>query len=158
LLTVADGHFKELLPWLALQFFGFCRSSEAQKLNWNAIDFETGTITVSASISKTGKRRLITLSDQLKDWLMPYHKASGAVVEDLNGNVRKLFEAANTTRMRNEPRHTCCSVAAAALGETVGLTRIVQQAGHSFAIAKKHYWEAMTAEQAAPYLQIRRCS
>jgi site-specific recombinase XerD len=156
LLTTADGQFKELLPWLALQFFGFCRSAEAQKLDWNAINFETGIITVSASISKTGKRRLITLSDQLRDWLTPYRKSSGAVVENLNGNVTKLFQTANVDRLHNGPRHTCCSVAAAALGETVGLTRICQQAGHSPSIARKHYWEALTAEQAAPYLLIRR--
>ena len=96
------------------------------------------------------------MSEQLREWLLPYRKASGAVVESLNGNVTRLFTTAGVQRLHNALRHTCCSIAAAALSKTVGLTRIAQQAGHSPAVARRHYWEAMTAQQAEAYAAIRR--
>jgi site-specific recombinase XerD len=156
LLNTADKQFPELLPWVALQVFGYCRSAEVQKLDWSAIDFESGIISVSASISKTNRRRSPAISDQLREWLTPHRKASGPVVGNLNGDITRLFTAAGVTRLHNGLRHTCCSVAAAALGETVGLTRICQFAGHSLGIARKHYWEAMTPAQAEAYLAIKR--
>ena len=154
LMRIADSDYKAIAPWVALGLFGFMRSSEIQKLDWSAIDFEKGSITVAASIAKTGKRRVIELNDTLRYWLQPYAKPQGSIVAHLNGEVTQCFAAAGLRRLHNGLRHSCVSYAAK--GSDMGLDEIFLQAGHTPSISLKHYLESMTKSEALPYWQIKR--
>jgi integrase len=154
LMRTADNNFRAIAPWFALGLFGFMRSSEIQKLDWSAIDFEKGKITVAAGIAKTGKRRVIELNDCLRHWLQPYAVASGSVVAHLNGEVSQCFTSAGLTRLHNGLRHSCVSFASK--GSDIGLDEIFLQAGHTPSVALKHYLEGMTRAEALPYWEIRR--
>jgi integrase len=154
LIQTADTDYRSIAPWFALGLFGFMRSSEIQKLDWSAIDFEKGSITVAAGIAKTGKRRVIELNDCLRYWLKPYHKLSGSVVGHLNGEVGQCFTAAGVKRLHNGLRHSCVSYAAK--GTDIGLDGIFLQAGHTPSVSLKHYLEGMTKAEALPYWSIRR--
>jgi integrase len=154
LMRTADTDHKSIAPWVALGLFGFMRSSEIQRLDWSAVDFDKGSITIAASIAKTGKRRLVELNDALRHWLEPYRQASGPIVAHLNGDVTKCFETANVKRLKNALRHSCVSYAAAS--GLKSLDEIFLQAGHTPSVALKHYIEGMTRAEALPYWQIRR--
>jgi integrase len=130
------------------------RSAEICRLDWSAIDFERGSITLAAHITKTGKRRVVELNDSLRHWLEPYRKAHGLVVDHLNGDVSKCFEVAEVERKHNGLRHSCVSYAAKSSDK--GLDEVFLQAGHTPSVALKHYIEQMTRAEALPYWEIRR--
>jgi integrase len=154
LLQVADTKYKAVAPWFILGAFGFMRSAEIQRLDWSAIDFDKGSITLAASITKTGKRRVVELNDALRHWLTPYKKDSGLVVGTLNGEVAKAFETAGVERKHNALRHSCVSYAAK--GSAKGLDDVFMMAGHTPSVSLRHYIESMTEAEAKPYWQIRR--
>lgn len=154
LLNAADTSYKAIAPWVILGAFGFMRSAEICRLDWSSVDFEKGSITIAASIAKTGKRRMVEFNDALRHWLTPYRKTSGPVVQHLNGDVAKCFEAAGVKRLHNALRHSCISFAVASGMAT--LNQIFLWAGHTPSIALKHYIEQMTRAEAEPYWAIRR--
>ena len=63
MLNAADADF---VPYLALIAFGGVRREELYKgLSWGAINFDRETITVPASIAKTGRKRKIVMHENL---------------------------------------------------------------------------------------------
>jgi integrase len=156
LMQAADTDYRSIAPWFALGLFGFMRSGEIQKLDWSAIDFEKASITVAASIAKTGKGRTIELNGNecLRYWLERYQKLSGPVVGHLNGEVSQCFTSAGLKRLHNGLRHSCVSYAVAS--GLKSLDDIFREAGHTPSVAMKHYIESMTKAEALPYWQIRR--
>jgi integrase len=57
---------------LAIGAFAGLRTAELLRLEWADIDFKSGKINVSASKSKTARRRLIACAPNLRAWLAPY--------------------------------------------------------------------------------------
>jgi integrase len=55
--------------------------AELSRLHWNAIDLERGIIEVRAGQAKTASRRIIPISDNLRQWLQPLPR-QGAVAPD----------------------------------------------------------------------------
>jgi integrase len=76
LLSACEG---ATLAYTAISLFAGLRASEVQKLDWVEIDFESGHIEVTAAKSKTAKRRLVPIADNLREWLTPLAKVSGPV-------------------------------------------------------------------------------
>jgi integrase len=66
LLTNSD---EESRPVLAIGLFAGLRMSEILALNWEEIDLCDRTITVQGRKAKTRQRRVVTISDNLHDWL-----------------------------------------------------------------------------------------
>src|SRR6202012_1968074 len=90
----------------------------------------------------------------LRHWLKPYKKTSGPVIDHLNGDIAKCFEAACVERKHNALRHSCISYAVKGTDMTPG--EVFLQAGHTPSVALKHYTESMTRAEALPYWCIRR--
>jgi hypothetical protein len=61
----------ELIPYLAIAAFAGLRSAELQRLDWRDVALEDGFITVDAKKAKTGARRIVPISENLKAWLTP---------------------------------------------------------------------------------------
>lgn len=77
--TIMDGLPDKWIPFAAICAFAGCRVAEVHRLDWRDIDLEERHITVESSKSKTGKRRVVPISDTLYAFLKPYAKESGWV-------------------------------------------------------------------------------
>ncbi|MGY8687244.1 MAG: tyrosine-type recombinase/integrase, partial [Verrucomicrobiales bacterium] len=101
----------ELVPFIALQAFGGLRRAEAERIQWEAVDFDNEVIVVSAKIAKNGIPRHVEISETLKAWLMIHRQLSGSVKPP---NCRKLMEAAREAAQlhewpQNALRHSAAS-------------------------------------------------
>lgn len=77
LLDGADG---EIVPAIALGLFAGLRpESEIWRLDWKCIDLDAGLIDIAAEKTKTAQRRFVKIGKNLRAWLQPYAKPSGAV-------------------------------------------------------------------------------
>ena len=105
LLNASDADF---MPYLALIAFGGVRREELHKgLSWGAINFERATITVPASIAKTGRKRKIVMNENLLQWLLPYRVKSGPIfAKDPRKRIAKVVKASGIKWKRNGLRHS----------------------------------------------------
>lgn len=82
LLNEADESIK---PYLAIGAFAGVRSAETLRLTWEDIDLEEKVIKLNADITKTSRRRLAVMPDNLVAWLREYKG-------DKKGSVTPPFE------------------------------------------------------------------
>ena len=82
LLNEADDSIK---PYLAIGAFAGVRSAETLRLTWEDIDLDEKVIKLSASITKTSRRRLAVMPDNLVAWLRD-------LKGDKKGSVTPSFE------------------------------------------------------------------
>ena len=151
LLKHADAGF---LPWVALIAFGGVRHEELHKgLDWSAVDFARGTLTVPAAIAKTGRKRKVDMAENLRAWLAPYTGRRGPIfATDPDGRIGKLSAAAGVAWRRNALRHSFGSYRMEA---TKNAGQVCLEMGNSAAVVLKHYFEIVTAEDANAYWGIR---
>jgi len=88
LLTSADD---EILPAFAIGAFAGVRDAEIKRMDWTMIDFEAATITLSEDVTKSRNFRIVTMPDNLVEWLKPRAKLTGPIWPK---NGRKLHDAA----------------------------------------------------------------
>src|SRR5207244_13285326 len=69
----------ELLPYVAIGAFAGLRRAELERLDWSEIDFDDGSIEVTAKKSKTARRRFVQMQPNLREWLLPLRKHTGNV-------------------------------------------------------------------------------
>ncbi|MBV8816649.1 MAG: tyrosine-type recombinase/integrase [Verrucomicrobia bacterium] len=67
----------ELLPLLVVQAFCGVRSAKILRLRWSDVDIARGFVQVAAEHAKGARRRLIEMSENLKEWLLPYGDRCG---------------------------------------------------------------------------------
>ena len=79
LATVLEHADAELLPMLVIGGFSGLRTSELLQLTWNEVDLVRGFIHITATKSKTARRRLVPITDNLAEWLRPYAGRNGKV-------------------------------------------------------------------------------
>jgi integrase len=76
LLQAAD---EPLVPALAIGAFAGLRRAEIERLDWAEIDLDSNLIEVTAAKSKSARRRLVEISPNLREWLLPHRKLAGKV-------------------------------------------------------------------------------
>ena len=147
----------EILPSVAIGMFAGLRASEIGRLDWSDIDVDRGFIEVGASKTKTARRRLVEISENLSAWLTPHHRENGPVRPPFITYRRKFVKALKASGIREWPdnalRHSFASYHLAA-GQDAAATAL--QLGHTesrnlFA----HYRELVRAEDAKAYWQIK---
>lgn len=79
LLTALHAGHPDMLPVVAIGAFAGLRTAEIERLTWEEINFQRGLINVSAAKAKSAKRRVVTMSDNLKLWLALYAGRTGRV-------------------------------------------------------------------------------
>lgn len=78
--TLADVFMLECLPYVAIGAFAGVRPQEIERLQWEQVNFQTGTITILASDAKNRSRRVVNMSPNLVAWLRPLAQTDGRVV------------------------------------------------------------------------------
>ena len=71
---------ESIVPFLSLQLYAGLRPSEAARLHWESVHFETSQIEVRAETSKTRETRFVHLEPTLVEILMQYRRPHGLVV------------------------------------------------------------------------------
>jgi integrase len=67
----------DLVPVIAVGCFGGVRPEEPARMTWDMVDFERKHIDLPADITKDGDRRIVDMSENLAEWLLPCRKESG---------------------------------------------------------------------------------
>ena len=131
---------------LAIRYFAGLRSSEASSLDEKHIGPEY--IEVTARNSKTRRRRLVTISANLRAWL-----ALGGTVEfgDYGNRFRRFYAASGIDWPHNVTRHSFVSYHLA-LNQNAGKTAL--EAGHTEQMLFSNYRELVTPESAKEYFSI----
>ena len=157
----------EILPWLAISAFAGVRDAEVGRLTWDRVDLANGYIRIDASIAKTSSRRLVPILDNLRAWLAPHAKKTGAVRPDPQISY-PLFREARRTAFEvlkradtaapnlqewphNALRHSFASYRMASVDSAA---QVAEECGHSVQILKKHYRELVTKKEAEGWFGV----
>lgn len=84
LLAAALDCMPEMATPIAIGLFAGLRRSEICALDWSEIDLEARTIEVKASKAKTRQRRIVTIQENLLEWLLKPTKKKGDVAPDVD--------------------------------------------------------------------------
>jgi integrase len=137
------------LPLLAIGGFAGIRPEELRRLDWEEVDLKGGFIEVKASKSKSGKRRLVTISKNLRAWLLPYTGRTRRIVTPRERKHRiAAMEAAGVKHWPMDVlRHSFASYHLRFHGNDLNLT--AQELGHtSTKMLFQHYREAVKPDAA----------
>jgi integrase len=132
----------EMLPALAIGLFAGLRRSEIFALDWPEIDHEHRTIEVKGIKAKTRQRRLVSVADNLAEWLNPHRKTKGPISPERNIDVfserlhRLAVKAGVTPWPHNAMRHSFGSYF---LGKTKDENLTASEMGNSPDVIIKHY-------------------
>jgi integrase len=150
LLNAADDDF---LPWLALIAFGGLRREELHKgLSWESINFDRGSILVPAKIAKTGRKRKITMNENLIAWLAPYRFQHGPIFAiDPKKRIAKVVKTSGVKWKPNALRHSFGSYR---MEQTKNEGLVALEMGNSPKIVKDHYFEIVTEAAARDYWSL----
>lgn len=164
---------KDFRPFVALAAFAGLRSSEIQRLEWSAIDFAAGTITLKGR-KRGSSRRHVPIQPNLAAWLADYSERKGRVWncnddETCDEQIR-CAKATATAELpavvwkHNGLRHSFCSHR---LAVTKDAAAAALEAGNSEDVIHNRYkqlvteqtgraWFAVSPEQPANVVSISK--
>jgi integrase len=155
------------LPALAVQLFAGLRRAEAERLDWQDIDFDNSTIKVTqrkGTGARREKARFAPLLLALRAWLEPQRKLAGHIFPSGRNNqasdqcYRDDFESAResanlATWDENTLRHTYGSHRVAAIND---LERVKVEMGHTTSrTTSEHYVNAVRPKDAESFWNLR---
>lgn len=132
-----------VLGTLASAALKACERLEPEK----EINLERGRIEITAAKSKTRRRRLVTIHDNLAAWLALEADIPG----DLEKRITLVWQKAKVTWPHNVTRHSFCSYH---LAQFQNAAKTALQAGHSEQMLFSHYHDLVTPEAAAEFWGI----
>ena len=156
--TVLANAADSLLPTLVLGAFAGLRTAELLRLDWHDVDLSRGFVEVVAAKSKTARRRLIPVSDNLAEWLRPHANRDGKVYtlspQFYHKSCAQLARAAGLKRWpRNGLRHSFVSYHLALHQNAPALSLHMGHTGPAMLFA--NYRELVTPQDAERYWAIR---
>ncbi len=145
----------EMIPFLTLGGFAGLRTAEIQRLHWEDILLEQGWIEIKPEKAKTGSRRLVPISENLRRWLAPFAGKSGLVLArpEIWREVTALASTLGFAWERNVLRHSAISYRVAS---TQNVNQVALESGNSAAIIFRHYRELVTPADAEKWWAIMR--
>ena len=157
--AILDALPDKWIPFAAIGAFAGCRGAEIHRLDWKDIDLEERHLTVESSKSKTGKRRVVPISDNLHAYLAPYAKESGWVCPHFSHDSTLAKEFANAwesagikvKKVTNGFRH---SYASYRIEEVKSLPQVAWEMNTSERKLRDNYLELVSAKKLAKWKQI----
>lgn len=152
------------VPRLALGLFLGLRPSEAARLHWEDVDFNSRQVKVGDS-NKTGQERYVELNPTAYAWLRKY-RSVGRVENASEGAIRRSWDRLreslgwNLTRIPTGKkdwvsdilRHSYGSYQLAVSGDD--RYKVCALMGNSIGVLNKHYRRAIPKREAQPYWKI----
>lgn len=151
---VLENAPKDFVPYLAIGAFAGLRSAEIERLDWREIDLAGKLIHVKAEKSKSGQRRLVTITDNLAAWLTPRARTSGSVIspERVRFAREETCKEAKIEWPANVLRH---SYASYHLAHHKNAAATAAELGHTSPVMLyKHYRELVRPDAAAQWWQV----
>lgn len=151
-LWVAKKVYPEIVVPIALGAFGGLRRAEIERLKCSEIDMEQGIITLSAAITKTNMRRVVTINATLRSWIQEY-LIRGQDFSDSSYvfKVRRCVEYVKACWPVNGLRHSFISYQVQREKNTAA---VALEAGHSVSTLMKHYKCLCTPDNAEAWFAI----
>jgi integrase len=145
-----------MLPFVAIGAFAGIRSAEIQRLDWEDVKWDRGFIELLGSKAKTAARRLVPLSENLKEWLAPWREATGRIVQisDSSGSLGDIAVKAQIPGgwRQNGLRHSYISYRVALTGD---VPRTALESGNSPKVIFRNYREVVDEESAKAWFSIK---
>jgi integrase len=142
----------EMIPYMAIGAFAGIRSAEIEKLDWSAIDFQSGYVRIDWDQAKTRQRRLVPIQPNLRAWLSKARKESGPITpRNLRERIQAIGKRAGVPWKSNGLRHSFGSYR---LAELQDASKVSLEMGNSPQMLFKHYRELVTPEQAKQWFGI----
>ena len=153
LLNLARNHHFRALPWFVLGLFAGVRPSELDRLGWESVNLEAGTITIDAAASKVRQRRIVTLEPVAVAWMREAQGAQMPVpVATRRRALRDLRERMGWAEWPADIlRHTAASYL---LAHHQDAGKVALNLGNSPGVLFRHYRQLVTREDAARWLAI----
>lgn len=139
--------------------FAGCRSAEIHRLDWADVNMDERFVTVESEKSKTGKRRIVPISDNLYAWLLPLVKKTGWVCPHFSKDSTLLKEFSKAwksakilvRRVNNGFRH---SYASYRLQEVKSPAQVAWEMNTSERKLKDNYLELVSEKKLLKWKQI----
>lgn len=151
-ITQAGG---DIRVYVAIAAFAGLRLAELERLTWNKIDLTDKTITLDAAIVKTAQRRIVKISDNLVQWLLPYSLKTNTTEKVLDGNFQNRFDAFKERNgiiwKHNALRHSAASYLFALTGNEA---TTAAQTGHDIKVFRTYYKGLVKEKDAKRYFSI----
>lgn len=145
----------DIRTYIAIGAFGGLRLAEAERLTWNKIDLKDKTITLDGTITKTSQRRIVKMSDNLVEWLLPYSQKTNTDEKVLRKNFKNYlgnFKKINKIKwVNNGLRHSSASYYLALIGDEY---KTASQMGHNVKTLKTNYKGLVKEQDAIRYFNI----
>lgn len=161
LLAAADD---AVIPFLAIGAFAGLRHAELQRLDWSEVRLDDGFIEIKASKAKTASRRLVPISDNLKQWLDPHKKVGGLICDYANMSKQLLWLAKDVDKKLKEQdatagfvwkhnalRHSFISYRVA---QIQNVAQVALEAGNSSRVVFANYRELVRPADAVKWFAI----
>jgi integrase len=168
---IGQERFSDVVAYITIAAFAGLRSKELvakydgeQTLQWADVMLDRNLILVREGVAKKTRsthsdRRYPPIEPVLAEWLRPYAKNSGPVVELSDAALRHrmtlLSKAANVKIPQNALRHSFASYWLARTG-VEGVGRLAVVMGNSESVARKHYVSALMPSEGDAWFGIRR--
>lgn len=142
----------EMIPYMAIGAFAGVRSAEIEKLDWSAINFESGYVRIDWDQAKTRQRRLVPIQPNLRAWLMKVRKESGPLTpRNLRERIQNIGKRAKVPWKSNALRHSFGSYR---LAEVQDAGKVSLEMGNSPQMLFKHYRAVVSPEAARQWFGI----
>lgn len=143
------------LAYVTLAMLGGIRPEELEKVTW--ADVGEANVTIDAAASKTRRRRIVHLRDNAVEWINFARETGAELPFRLNSRTKMLRKAAPLLGFKNGwpqdiLRHTAASMW---MADTKDVPAVARELGNSPGILLTHYYELVTAENAAAFWSIR---
>lgn len=143
------------LPWLTLCLFSGLRPSEADRMTWESVSLEQGTVTIDAAASKVRRRRIVRMEAPALSY-MRLAQRQGSEMPIAHTTRRRCLRALrdHLGMERWTPdllRHTAASYLLALHRDA---QRVALELGNSPEILFRHYRELVTQEATTAFWSI----
>jgi integrase len=147
---------KRVASFLVVSAFAGCRSAETQRLKWK--DVRDDGIILGPNITKTGRRRIAEVSDNLRAWVSYLRGEPDDFITypeeqfyNLYAHLQKLCKQAGVVREQNALRHTFVSCHLELHRDP---PRTSKTAGHSLTMLETNYLKLVSREEAEAWFDI----
>ena len=147
---------KWVLATIAIKAFTGIRTAEIERLQWEDVRVDAGTILLHRGLTKTQEGRILPIRPALHEWLQLCAKRSGKVVEDqFYTYTKKVAEGVfgkNAAWEKNALRHSFISYSMAETGNAATTADI---SGNSIRMVKAVYQTLAVPSDAHKYFNIK---